>query len=193
MALLVSIYIKIYWLIFNLPFSLVWTVIQLAVFLSPLCLWSAWKYGLQFCTQIPSFYKNFNVKCILDFMEETVVIFDTHTHTTCVYKYTYIFKVLEIPFPCTEINLWKSCFKTLLLLLFLKLCIRGAMYTWGRMLAEPEASGPLLLQAGAMAVVSHLLWVLGTEFTHNPTAVFSTEICGFDRSLGEPIVLTFVS
>lgn len=32
----------------------------------------------------------------------------------------------------------------------------------------------------------------GDRFTHNPTAVSSTEMCGFDRSLGEHFVLISV-
>lgn len=145
MALLVSIYVKIYWLTFNLPFSVVWIGIQLAVFLSPLCD----LLGNMDCSSVsksPTFVK------VLIWSVSWILWKRPHV---------YIFKVLEILFSYTEINLL-FYFKTLLLL-FLKLCIGGGTYMWGRMLAEPEASGHLLLRAGAMAVVSHLLWVLGTD------------------------------
>lgn len=153
MALLVSIYVKIYWLTFNLPFSLVWIGIQLAVFLSPLCD----LLGNTDCSSVsksPTFVKVliWSVSWILWKRPWWSL---THIHI----PHVYIFKVLEILFSYTEINLL-FYFKTLLLL---KLCIGGCTYMWGRMLAEPEASGPLLLWAGATAVVSRLLWVLGTD------------------------------
>lgn len=134
MALLVSIYVKIYWLTFNLPFSVVWIGIQLAVFLSPLCD----LLGNMDCSSVsksPTFVKVliWSVSWILWKRPWWSL---THTHI----PHVYIFKVLEILFSYTEINLL-FYFKTLLLL-FLKLCIGVARTCEGGCLRSQKHQDP---------------------------------------------------